>query len=53
MNEKPIENENLYVNVAEVFALIDNIKERNAGHTEILNEVEDVILDLKWREIDE
>lgn len=53
MNEKPKENENLYVNVAEVFALIGNIKECNPGHTEILNEIEEVILDLKWREIDE
>lgn len=47
------ENNNMYVNVTELQELLECIKQENPQHREIINEINELILDLKWREINE
>lgn len=46
-----MENNNLYVNAGELMELLGCMKQRNLQYHEILTEVEELILDLKWKEI--
>lgn len=46
-----MENENLYVNVNELFEILDCIKIRNPHYWDIIEEIKETTLDLKWKEI--
>ena len=48
---RKMENNNLYVNVNQLFELLECIRQRNPQYWDVIGEVKEVVMDLKWEEI--
>lgn len=46
-----MENNNLYVNVNQLFELLECIRQRNPQYWDVIGEVKELVMDLKWEEI--